>query len=191
MTQRQASATRDRILAVALELFAQHGYAGTSIRDIADRMGITKAAVYYHFRSKVDLLAEVLQPAMARVEAVLIEHGRPTDRTGRRRLVDALVDVIVEFGTQVAVMMSDPAAGAHLRALSGATGLPERVGLALLDPPRSVDATVSDRIRAACLVACLPAGIAAWRQGDPDGARPDEATRELLVNVVLAVADAG
>src|SRR5690606_37318230 len=165
VSEPQASGTRDRILAVALELFAQHGYAGTSIRDIADRMGITKAAVYYHFRSKVDLLAEVLQPAMARVEAVLIEHGRPTDRTGRRRLVAALVDVIVAFGTRVAAMMSDPAAGAHRRALRGATGLRERAGLALLDPPRSVDATVSDRIRAACLVACLPAGIAARRKG--------------------------
>ncbi|MGH8828945.1 MAG: TetR family transcriptional regulator, partial [Jiangellaceae bacterium] len=43
----QVGNTRDRILHVALELFAQQGYSGTSIRDIAERMGMTKAAVYY------------------------------------------------------------------------------------------------------------------------------------------------
>jgi AcrR family transcriptional regulator len=48
--------TRDRILDVALDLFAEEGYDQTSLRQIADRMGFTKAALYYHFPSKTDML---------------------------------------------------------------------------------------------------------------------------------------
>jgi AcrR family transcriptional regulator len=48
--------TRQRILDVALELFINQGYDGTSLRQIAERLGVTKAALYYHFASKEDLL---------------------------------------------------------------------------------------------------------------------------------------
>ncbi len=48
--------TRDRILDVALDLFADQGYDGTSLREIAERLDVTKAALYYHFESKDDIL---------------------------------------------------------------------------------------------------------------------------------------
>jgi AcrR family transcriptional regulator len=57
-----ASDTRDRILAVACELFSEQGYDATSLREIADRLGFTKAALYYHFQSKEEILAALLQP---------------------------------------------------------------------------------------------------------------------------------
>ena len=48
--------TRERILDVALELFIEQGYDKTSLREIADQLGFTKAALYYHFASKDDIL---------------------------------------------------------------------------------------------------------------------------------------
>jgi AcrR family transcriptional regulator len=48
--------TRDRILDIALDLFTEQGYDGTSLREIADQLGVTKAALYYHFESKDDIL---------------------------------------------------------------------------------------------------------------------------------------
>ena len=48
--------TRERILDVALDLFSDQGYDGTSLREIADRLDVTKAALYYHFESKDDIL---------------------------------------------------------------------------------------------------------------------------------------
>ncbi len=51
-----APSTRDRVLDVALDLFIEKGYDGTSLREIAERLGITKAALYYHFTSKDDIL---------------------------------------------------------------------------------------------------------------------------------------
>jgi AcrR family transcriptional regulator len=51
-----ANSTRERILDVALDLFVAQGYDGTSLRQIAERLGVTKAALYYHFESKEDIL---------------------------------------------------------------------------------------------------------------------------------------
>jgi AcrR family transcriptional regulator len=48
--------TRERILDVALDFFTEQGYDGTSLRQIAERLGVTKAALYYHFESKEDIL---------------------------------------------------------------------------------------------------------------------------------------
>ena len=48
--------TRQRILDVALDLFNEHGYDKTSLREIADALGFTKAALYYHFERKEDIL---------------------------------------------------------------------------------------------------------------------------------------
>jgi AcrR family transcriptional regulator len=50
------SDTRQRILNVALDLFTEQGYDGTSLREIAAQLGVTKAAIYYHFESKEDIL---------------------------------------------------------------------------------------------------------------------------------------
>lgn len=48
--------TRDRILDVALRLFTEKGFDGTSLQEVADELGFTKAALYYHYRSKEDIL---------------------------------------------------------------------------------------------------------------------------------------
>jgi AcrR family transcriptional regulator len=53
---RKAASTRERILDVALDLFTEKGFDGTSLREIAERLGVTKAALYYHFASKDDIL---------------------------------------------------------------------------------------------------------------------------------------
>ena len=54
-----APSTRERILDIALELFVDQGYDKTSLRDIAERLGTTKAALYYHFERKQDILLEL------------------------------------------------------------------------------------------------------------------------------------
>jgi AcrR family transcriptional regulator len=54
--RRSRGITRERILDVALELFNERGYDKSSLREIAERLGVTKAALYYHFERKEDLL---------------------------------------------------------------------------------------------------------------------------------------
>jgi len=52
----EVDSTRSRILDVALDLFVEKGYDRTSLREIAERLGVTKAAIYYYFSSKDDIL---------------------------------------------------------------------------------------------------------------------------------------
>lgn len=52
--------TKERILDEALKLFAQSGYMGTSMNDIAARLGVTKAALYKHYQSKQEILDSIV-----------------------------------------------------------------------------------------------------------------------------------
>ena len=56
-----AEGTKERILRIALELFAQNGYLGTSMNDIAGQLGITKAALYKHYASKQEILDKIVE----------------------------------------------------------------------------------------------------------------------------------
>jgi len=88
------SGTRQRILDVASELFADQGYDATSLREIADRMGFTKAALYYHFQSKDDILKALVQPAFELVSELV---ARLEAATGAEDWADALTDVVAWF----------------------------------------------------------------------------------------------
>src|SRR5919106_2864262 len=59
---RRGTDTRARIQAAALELFISRGFSQTSLREIADQLGVTKAALYYHFPSKAELIRSIIQP---------------------------------------------------------------------------------------------------------------------------------
>ena len=59
-TKAEAEQTRQKILKAALDLFVENGYERTTFEDVADRIQLTKGAVYWHFKSKPDLFAELV-----------------------------------------------------------------------------------------------------------------------------------
>ena len=72
--------TRRRIQEVALELFVERGYEGTSLREIAERLDVTKAALYYHFKTKEDILVALVRSCAGPLGEV-IEWGRTQPRS--------------------------------------------------------------------------------------------------------------
>src|SRR5215471_4528452 len=76
--------TRARIQQVAIELFTEHGYEGTSLREIAERLDVTKAALYYHFKSKEDIVRSLVEDYSKQMDA-LIEWGRQQPSTAATR----------------------------------------------------------------------------------------------------------
>ncbi|MDK0520258.1 TetR/AcrR family transcriptional regulator [Streptomyces sp. ML-6] len=72
--------TRQRIQDVALELFAEQGYEKTSLREISERLDVTKAALYYHFKTKEDILISIFED-LDRPLRELIAWGKEQPRT--------------------------------------------------------------------------------------------------------------
>ncbi len=83
------SDTRDKIQAVALELFAEHGYEKTSLREIAERLDVTKAALYYHFRTKEDIVVSLFEDFIGGIDGIIgwARTQPPTVET-RREVVE-------------------------------------------------------------------------------------------------------
>jgi AcrR family transcriptional regulator len=85
--------TRERILDVALDLFTEQGFDGTSLREIAERLGVTKAALYYHFESKDDILLALHMRLHEFGKDALLKMGdEPVTLTQWRDLLDEIVD---------------------------------------------------------------------------------------------------
>jgi AcrR family transcriptional regulator len=95
--RRPRGVTRERILEVALELFNEQGYDKTSLREIAERLEVTKAALYYHFERKQDILLEL----HLRAHALGREQLERLDSLDERQLVAAWPAVLDEFIEQV------------------------------------------------------------------------------------------
>ena len=72
-----AGDTKERILEAALALFAQNGYLGTSMNDIAGKLGITKAALYKHYASKKEILDRIVERMNEMDEARAREYEMP------------------------------------------------------------------------------------------------------------------
>lgn len=96
LSQAQGADTRQELVNAALHLFAEKGYDGASIRDIARRAGVTEALVYHYFRSKEHLFEEVIKarsfaPVLRRV---LSEAREEHPSTVLRRVLEEFLDLL-------------------------------------------------------------------------------------------------
>ncbi len=83
----KAAATRARLLEIAAAVFIEQGYAAVSLRDIAKAAGVTKGAIYGHFRSKGQLLVEVIRTQLAERDA----------QFDIEKAIEQPIDVFVQF----------------------------------------------------------------------------------------------
>jgi AcrR family transcriptional regulator len=95
---RPRGSTRERILDIALDLFTEHGYDKTSLREIADELGYTKAALYYHFEHKEDILLALHLRLHALGRGIFDRLG---DLEGHQGSVDAWSELLDQFIDQI------------------------------------------------------------------------------------------
>ncbi|QAY70699.1 TetR/AcrR family transcriptional regulator [Xylanimonas protaetiae] len=89
---RDGSETRERILTAAMQRFVEQGYDKTSLREIAEDVGVTKAALYYHFRTKDDIVRTALAGILDQVHSFgAWAAARPRTPQGDAELVDRLL----------------------------------------------------------------------------------------------------
>jgi AcrR family transcriptional regulator len=84
---------REQILLEAKHLFIEQGYHGLSMRQIAEAVGVSKAALYYHFRDKEELFLAILEIYLDEIEAIL--DRVQAEGTTCRQQITALVDAIL------------------------------------------------------------------------------------------------
>jgi AcrR family transcriptional regulator len=177
--------TRDRILAVALRLFATQGYANSSLREIADELGVTKAALYFHYKTKEDILSGILLDHRDNINAILDEAApRASTPEGREELLRRMAEyqatrsrhlmtLIRENFTEIANLpFGLEMKAAHHR---------------LVDVLAGPDATLVDRVRArTAFIAIQSAGMAAEVEG-ADEAEMREAALTVALEVVRGI----
>jgi AcrR family transcriptional regulator len=93
---RPRGSTRERILDIALALFNDHGYDKTSLREIAERLGTTKAALYYHFERKEDILLALHLRLHDLGRGIFDQLGDPANSTQTAELWPELLDHFID-----------------------------------------------------------------------------------------------
>jgi AcrR family transcriptional regulator len=177
------ASTRDRILTVAAGLFSRHGYAATPLSDIAAELGITKAALYYHFRSKDEILDAIMAGPVATVGA-LAERAR-AGTASPEELLAGLIDMATISGPMIAAFGNDPSIRTVLEERATHHELPRKMAavMAGLAGP-APDAASTIRAKAAYAVA-KEATAATLLEND--GTLPAGARAEILAAALRAL----
>lgn len=150
----KAAATRERLLEVASDLFVSHGYAAVSMRDVATAAHMTKGGVYGHFRSKGQLLMEVIRWRLASREHSAYFTEMMSDRD---RAIGLLYD---EDGREIRILGVDAAAAARHDADVAAGLAGWNHGRQASIRAAVASAGVTDTETVAWLISALSAGIA-------------------------------
>jgi AcrR family transcriptional regulator len=101
--QNEVNGMRERILAEAGRRFVIHGYNGISMREIAEACGITKAALYYHFKDKEDLILAVLDRYLSQMDRV-IRECRGLGGTAHEKLVGVAQAIFSQLPEQRSII---------------------------------------------------------------------------------------
>ncbi|MBC9726690.1 TetR/AcrR family transcriptional regulator [Streptomyces sp. TRM68367] len=172
--QRRRGDTRQRIQDVALDLFAEQGYEKTSLREISERLEVTKAALYYHFRTKEEILVSVFED-LTRPIAELIEWGRQQPHTleTKQEIVRRYSETLKGASPLFRFMQENQATVRELRI--GEMFKNRMLGLRdiLVDP----DAELVDQVRCLSAMFTLHAGMHVMQDLDGD---PEDKRRAVL-----------
>ena len=166
--------TRSRVQKVALELFAEQGYEKTSLREIAERLGVTKAALYYHFKSKEDIVHSFTDDYFAEIDALLDwAKDQPRSEESRREILDRYVTIVLARGEVFRFLEQNRASVQAMEtAKDRLTRFRGRLD-ALVDLLAGPGAPLRDRVRATTAVLAVGATCHFYLQqvDDPDKLR--------------------
>jgi AcrR family transcriptional regulator len=170
---------RSRVLDAALKLFSEHGFDGTTIQQIADTLGVTKAALYYHFESpKDEILGALIAPATEGLDSLLEEYeARPRTPASRRRFAEAYIDLMLGQRQLIAYMASDLAVLCHPAVSAGHRVRHKRLEAMLIDDALSF----KERIR----VTMALKGIGGTLAQNPEAESGE--LREALLEAAIAL----
>ncbi|TDO68572.1 TetR family transcriptional regulator [Kribbella sp. VKM Ac-2571] len=174
--------TKAEIHRAAVELFSTQGYDKTSLREIAEQVGITKASLYYHYSSKQQLLRAIVGTFLDDIFQVLrLPETLPWSPETEREVLGAYVDVMIAHRATGPTLLRDIAAvlAAFGDDLDELIAQSRRFQLWLAGP----DPTAADRLRAAAAVEAVGAAMST----ELDLQAGDGEIRAVLLDAATAV----
>ncbi|WP_317444682.1 helix-turn-helix domain-containing protein [Streptomyces collinus] len=179
--QQRRGNTRQRIQDVALELFAEQGYEKTSLREIAERLDVTKAALYYHFKSKEEIIVSLFEDLTQPIED-LIEWGRSQPHTleTKQDLIRRYSEALSGAEPLFRFMQENQATVRELRIGDAFKDRMRGLRDILIDP----EAELVDQVRSVSAMFTLHAGMFVMQdlEGDPEKKR--EAVLEVALDLI-------
>jgi AcrR family transcriptional regulator len=146
--------TRTRIQQIALELFTESGYEATSLREIAERLGVTKAALYYHFKTKDEILDSLVNDRVERVgELIAWAQTQPRTAEMRREFLTRYSTLLHEQDHHALMRFFERNQSSMAQHKTGSV-MRERM-LEMLDLLTDPDATLPNQIRSTMAVFAL------------------------------------
>ena len=165
-----------RTIAAAVDLFTTHGVSGTSLQMIADAVGVTKASIYYQFKTKDEIVLAVAEADLAQLEEAVQAAEAETDPAAARDvLLVRLVDLAVEHRHMVGIIQNDPVMVRLLEEHQPFQLLMERLYRVLVGDHSAVDG----RVPAAMLSAAISGAVSHPLVSDLD----DDALRANLLGI--------
>ncbi|OYO01785.1 TetR/AcrR family transcriptional regulator [Enemella evansiae] len=171
-----SSDTKAAIIDAAIRLMRRQGFEQTSLREIAEEVGITKASLYYHFPSKLALLEAILDPVVVEFRDVAAQlAGLTRDRVGVERLMRRYLQGLVRHREIGSLVATDPSV---LNALAERAGELVETGNRVQRWLAGPEPSNADLLRARCALAAAGVALSAGEVA-PD-AGEDEVVDELL-----------
>jgi len=151
--------TRARIQSVALELFAEQGYDKTSLREIAERLGVTKAALYYHFKSKEDIVTSLVEDYFGAIDE-LVAWGKTLPKTpeSRAEVLRRYYGIVAGAGEVFRMLQHNQASVNKLAHAKDRRELFRERMDAVVDLLTEPDASLASQLRAAVALASVSFG---------------------------------
>ncbi len=153
---RSRTDTRARIQQVAVELFTEHGYEGTSLREIAERLGVTKAALYYHFKSKEDIIQSLVEDYQEQMDALIgWARSQPKTAAARNEILVRYMNIVAERDQVFRMLHQNQAV---LNTMATALRTLKTTPLRLADVLAEPDAPLRERVRAMMTLGAISVG---------------------------------
>ena len=182
-----ATNTRQRIQAVALELFAEQGYDKTSLREIAERLGVTKAALYYHFKSKEDIVASLAEDYFQALDDLIRwGHAQHRDASMRAEVLTRYFSLVAEGSGVFRMLQQNQASISTLAHAKNRAALYQERLFALVDLLTEPQAPLASQLRAAVALASVSFGCMFFA----DRARDPSELRDAVMRVACELAGA-
>src|SRR6266508_6001804 len=94
--QASGGSRREQILSCALELFRKQGFDRTSLREISERLGISKSGLYHHFGAKDDLVMSLVGPILDRINELATGSPAIQGSDQLRAFLESYIDTFIE-----------------------------------------------------------------------------------------------